>query len=120
MKQIKIINAYSTINDISQNGLTLKGKWVLYQVRISLASQYDFYLEESQKLFDSYKTISDGTTIKFETVELANEYKAKQAEIDNFDVDMMLEKQECKLSDIPNITVTQMEALQDFIEFIPE
>ena len=122
MKQIKIAQAYDVTNRLSKdNNLTIAGKWGLYKLRKDLLSHYEFYIEESRNLFNTYKTTTTDTgSIKFESPEYADEYLAQQANIDNFDVDVSFEKQQLKLSDIPNISIQQIELLDDFIEFLPE
>ena len=120
MKQIDYINAYLVTDDLVGKTLTIQGKWLLFNLRKDLQPHVEFYNEESRKLFDNYNTEIKGSTIKFDSPELAAEYSAKQSEIDNLEIDEPYKKKQCKLSDIPDIIVEQMEALQDFIEFIPE
>ena len=121
MKQVKIVQAYMTTEDLSKiQDLSVKAKWVLYKLRKDLSYHYDFYVEESRNLFNNYKTEKKGDSIVFESVELAQEYKKKQEEIDNLEVDYQIPKQPLKLSDIPSITVPQIEHLDEFIEFEPE
>jgi len=121
MKQINIVNAYSITEQLAQaNNLTIQGKWALYKTRKDLLSHYEFYMEESKKLFNSYETTRTEDSIQFKSQKLAEEYQKKQAEIDNLDVDVKIEKQNCKLSDIPDISVPQIEMLEQFIEFTPE
>lgn len=121
MRQINIANAYMTTEELSKgNDLTIAGKWALYKLRKELSSYFEFYMGESQKLFANYETISEGNLVHFKSHELAVEYKTKQDEIDNLDVEVNIEKQKCKLSDIPSIKVQDMEILDKFIEFLPE
>ena len=121
MKQIKLIQAYTTTDEISKNdNLTISAKWVLYKLRKELASHYEFYINESRELFNKYETTADKDLITFKSAAEAKEYQTKQAEIDNFEVEFSAEKQQLKLSDIPNITVQQIELLDEFIEFSPE
>ena len=121
MIQLKIVNAYEATQQlIKENNLSINAKWELFKLRKELLSTYEFYISESKELFDKYETVVNGTAITFETPELATEYQTKQNEIDNFDVEISLSKHKLKLSDIPNISVSQIELLDGFIEFIPE
>lgn len=121
MKQIKIAEAYNATENITkENDLSVQAKWVLYKLRKDLSSCYEFYVNESRELFSKYKTVVGKESIKFNNVEEAKDYKKKQDEIDNLEVEIVAEKQQLKLSDIPNITVQQIELLDDFIEFLPE
>ena len=92
----------------------------MYKLKKDLTPHFEFYIEESQKLFREYKTVQNGTRIRFETPELAKDYNDKQLKIDEFEVQTNINKQSVKLSDIPDITIQQIEALEDFIEFDPE
>ena len=121
MKQINIVNAYMTTTELARSkNLTISGKWALYSVRKNLLSQYEFYVEESKNLYSQYKIERNENTLLFESPKLAAEYQTKQQEIDNFEVDTNVDKITCKLSDIPDITVEQIERLENFIEFMPE
>lgn len=121
MKQLKIVKAYDTTEDLAKDeNLSIEAKWVLYKLRKELLPHREFYFIESKKLLDQYETEIDGTTITFKTPELAQEYQEKQNEIDNFEVDAKYSKQPLKMSDIPNITIPQIEQLDEFILFKPE
>ena len=121
MKQYNIVKAYDITEELSKNmELSIQAKWVLYTLRKELLPYRDFYYEESKKLFDQYETEVNENTITFKTPELAKEYQQKQSEIDNFEVDAKYSKQPLKLSDIPNITIPQIEQLDEFILFKPE
>lgn len=121
MIQLKIVNAYEATQSLVKNDkLSINAKWELFNLRKELLTTYEFYVSESKKLISGYKTEIDGTSIVFESPELAQEYKAKQDEMDNFDVQIPIGSHKLKLSDIPDITVLQIEVLDGFIEFIPE
>lgn len=121
MIQLKIIQAYDATQEIIQkNDLSINAKWALFKLRKELISTYEFYVNESKELFSKYKTTVKDKTIIFESPEFATEYQTKQDEIDNFEVEISISSYKLKLSDIPNITVSQIELLDGFIEFVPE
>ncbi len=121
MIQLKIYKAYEETQIlIKENNLSINAKWQLFKLRKELLPYYEFYASESQQLISKYKTTIKGNLIEFESPELAQEYQSKQEEIDKFDVEISLSEHQLKLSDIPNITVEQIELLDGFIEFIPE
>ena len=120
MKQIDAANAYFVTDKlIQQKNLSIQGKWILYTLRKELNPAYEFYKKESRDLFNQYDTTADGNVINFKSPELAADYKKKQEDIDNLEIDN-LEKKTLKLSDIPDITVEEIELLEKFIEFTPE
>ena len=121
MKQIKIIQAYNATEELSKNeSLSINAKWVLYKLRKDLYPHYEFYLTESRNVFDQYKTTVNENSVTFESEEKAREYTSRQTEIDESDIPTEFSKKQLKLSDVPNISVHQIELLEDFIEFIPE
>lgn len=123
MKQAKIMNVYSITEKLSSTeGLTPNGKWVLYITRKALTPHYEFQLTEVKKLFEKYEAEQDREkgTFNFKTPEDAQSFKEEYDELDNLDVELDLNMQHAKLSDIPAITVQQIEALEEFIEFTPE
>ena len=123
MKQVDFVNAYTITNKLSQSEkLTISGKWALYKLRKDLLPHYEFYVEESRKLFNEYESYynPDNDAFDFESMDDAKVFKTKQDAIDDFEVEFSAEKPRVKLSDIPDITVPQIEKLDNFIEFIPE
>ena len=121
MKQIKIAQAYNVTEGLSKDqNLSIDAKWVLYKLRKDLYSYYEFYLTESQNLFSEYETTTEGSSITFKSAKEANEYTERQAKIDEFEVETEFQRKELKLSDIPNISIQQIEALEGFIDFKPE
>ena len=124
MKQINVINAYSTTEKLSDNGdLPINTKWILCQTRKTLRPHYEFQVEQNKQILEKYNGQYDQATnqINFETIDQANGFQKEHDELDNLDVEVQLDiKPTLKLSEIPNITVHQMETLEAFIEFIPE
>lgn len=120
MKQIDIINAYSVTETLSDDpSLTIKGKWVLYQVRKELTPHYEFQVQENKRLLEQYNGQYDANTnkINFETAELAQDFQREHNDLDNLEIELNVIKPSLSLKDIPNITVHQIETLEDFIEF---
>ena len=120
MKLSKINDAYNTTEEITKNNLPIIVKWAIFNIRKQMASHVDFYNEEIKKLLDEYKPTVEGNLLHFESEELAAEFAEKRNKIDNFEVEVNGEKPIIKLSDIPDITVQQMEQLENFITFNPE
>ena len=123
MEQYKIVNAYAITDSLSNSkDLTIAAKWALYSLRKDLSPHNSFYTEESRKLIEKYNGcyITEANTIRFEDNEKATEFRKEYNALDNFDVDLDIKKYTLKLSDIPDITIKQIETLENFIEFIPE
>ena len=121
MKLSKINDAYNATEEITkQNDLSIIVKWAIFNIRKQMAAHVDFYNDEIKKLLDEYKPTVEGNLLHFEKEEQAKEFSEKRNKIDDFEVEINNEKPIIKLSDIPDITVQQMEQLEDFITFNPE
>lgn len=123
MKQFKIIAAYKTIEDIKQRNkeYPLAVAHAIFKIKKTLQDQWDFQVEEERKLFEKYSPVSDdGNSIKFASDEDAKAFSSKIAELSDMDVELDYIKPKIRLSEQFDLTLSEMEALDDFIEFIGE
>ena len=121
MKQIKILQVYNVTEELSANdNLSINAKWLLYKLRKDLIPHREFYIEEVNNLLSKFKVTVDGDKITFESEEKVKEYQSEQQKIDDYDIDLKIEKKPIKLSEIPNISIKQIEQLEEFFEFEPE
>lgn len=120
MKQFIINKIYNETEELTKQDLTIQGKWIIYKIRKTLLPHIEFYQGEVQKLLDEYKPEYENENLKFKTPEIAQEFLNKEQEVENFEVEVQNTKESLKLSDIPGISIQQMELLEDFIEFVPE
>lgn len=121
MKQSKINIAFSATEElIKQSDLSISGKWILFKVRKELSVHMDFFKDEMNKLLEEFHPSFENNMLKFESADKRIEFEKRQKELENFEIKTVFTKETLKLSDIPGITVPQMEMLQDFIEFNPE
>lgn len=123
MKQAKIIKAFTTTEALAENeNLTPAGKWALYYVRKQLSAHNDFFNEEIAKLFDKYPAEYDREhgLLNFKSAKARDAFTEASKALDDVEVELNIAKQKAKIEDIPGITVKQMEALEDFIDFAPD
>lgn len=123
MKLAKIINVFNTTEVLAGDpNLTHAGKWVLYSVRKQLADHSEFQREELQKLFEKYPATYNAETreLTFKSTKARDAFLEESKKLDDLEIEINIVKQKAKLSDIPGITIQQMEAVEDFIDFIPE
>ena len=118
MKQSKIIRAYEISDKLAeQTDLTNEGKWVLFMLRKDLSSSYEFNQQRYVEILNKYKGTVNGDKITFDSPETAQKFKKELDELSEMDTELDIKTQELSLSDIPSITVHEVEALQDFINF---
>lgn len=117
MKQIKIINAYRTTEELVSNpDIDENMHWQIYKVRKAIRSNVDFYNERVSMLNNKYANVTDENgIIKGEDF---IHYQNELEEINNLDV-------EVEPFDVPvlplvkGINFKQIEALEDFVNFEP-
>ena len=118
MKQAKIIIAYEVSDKLAeQDNLTNEGKWTLFMLRKDLSPSYEFNQTRYVEILNKHKGIINGDSIKFETPEIAAEFAKEINDLGEMDTSLDIKKQELSFNDIPNLTVHDIEALEDFIEF---
>lgn len=118
MKQSKIIQAYELTDKLGeQTNISNKGKWVLFKLRKDLLPAYEFNRERYVELYKKHNGTTDGDKIKFETPEIAQAFVDDLNELADLDTELDFSKQELSLNDIPDITVHEIEILDDFITF---
>ena len=120
MKQGKIKTAYEITEELSDDKtLSDKVLWALYKTRKTLYPHYDFQRIRQREIFQKYEgEVSSNDQLHFKNAETAqkfadevNSLSGMEVELDNFT------KQTISLKDFQGITIHQIEALEDFIEF---
>lgn len=123
MKQSKIVTAYKVLNKLYGEDLPVTVSYKLYKVRNMLTPQWKFQTEKEKAVFDKYNPIvSDDGNIKFENDEQANAFMQEFTDTCNTlaDMDIDLEPYEkvvINMNDKINLSMEDIEALQDFIDF---
>lgn len=124
MKQSKIIRAYKTLSKISQDKLPLAVSHKLWTLSRILQPHWDFQTEKEADVFRKYdpKYNEDGT-MDFGSEERAKECRAEYeqvvTEIADLDVDLGdFKKVVLHLDDKLDISIGDIEALSDFVEFV--
>ena len=120
MKQSKIMSAYQAIEKIKNKDkeYPLNITYTLFKVKKMLQDQWDFQLEEEKKIFNQFSPeVQENGDYKFESREKAQEFTDKLAELGNMEVDLKITKPKIKLSEQIDLTLGEIEALDEFIEF---
>ncbi len=124
MKQIKIIRAYKALNNIYDQKASLAVSHKLWTLRKKLAPQWEFQSEKEQEIIMKYNPeIKLDGSIMFKSKEdeqaCMREYSQMISELADIDVDIgELKKIELHSDNKLEMSIEDMDALSDFIEFI--
>ena len=114
MKQFKIIKAYKALTKLGQQDLPIRLAFDLFKIKQALQPQWDFQLDEENKLAASAKVSADGS-VTFDSPEAAEAFRQKLSDID---VDLKITPARIPLS-IPGLTLSMddIDALACFVHF---
>ena len=118
MKQEKYISAYKVIQKYENEKLPLDISYGLFKVKKILQDQWDFEVAKEQEIFDHYKpSVNDDGSFKFETTEDQIGFAKELSDLLSMKVDQDFDKVKIDFGDRVELSLTDIEALDDFIEF---
>lgn len=117
MKQFRIIKAYKALTKLGQQDLPIRLAFDLFKIKQALQPQWDFQLDEENKLTASAKVNADGS-VTFDTPEAAEMFRQKLKDLSDIDVDLKVTPVRIPLS-IPGLTLSMddIDALDCFVQF---
>ena len=117
MKQFRIIKAYKALIKLGQQDLPIRLAFDLFKIKQALQPQWDFQLDEENKLAASAKVSADGS-VTFDSPEAAEAFRQKLKELSDIDVDLKITPARIPLS-IPGLTLSMddIDALDCFVQF---
>lgn len=116
--QFKIVRAYNTIQKIADGKLPLPVSYKLFRLKKSMLPYFEFQLEEEKKALDECAAIADiNNNWTFSTDEDKMAFIQRLNEIGSMEVDAEIETQTIPLSADLELSIADMEALEDFITF---
>ena len=117
MKQFKVIKAYKALTKLGQQDLPIKLAFDLFKIKQALQPQWDFQLDEENKLAANAKVNADGS-VTFDSPETAEAFRQKLKELSDIDVDLKITPARIPLS-IPGLTLSMddIDALDCFVQF---
>lgn len=123
MKQSKIIKAYKVLNKLYEENLPLPVSYKLFKLRSQLAPQWDFQSDKERDVFSRYPVhVNENGTLVFENEEdrsaFMEELGTLCGEMAELDADIgEITKLTLSLSSGLNLSMEDIEALQDFVDF---
>lgn len=117
MKQFRIIKAYKALIKLSQQDLPIRLAFDLFKIKQALQPQWDFQLDEENKLTASAKVNADGS-VTFDTPEAAETFKQKLKNLSDIDVDLKVTPAQIPLN-TPGLKLSMedIDALDMFVKF---
>ena len=117
MKQFRIIKAYKALTKLGQQDLPIRLAFDLFKIKQALQPQWDFQLDEENKLTASAKVNADGS-VTFDTPEAAEMFRQRLKDLSDIDVDLKVKPVQIPLS-IPGLTLSMddIDALDCFVQF---
>lgn len=117
MKQFRIIKAYKALTKLGQQDLPIRLAFDLFKIKQALQPQWDFQLDEENKLTASAKVNADGS-VTFDTPEASAAFRQRLKELSDIDVDLKVKPVQIPLS-IPGLTLSMddIDALDCFVQF---
>lgn len=110
------VNALITINKVGQNPMPSFAAYKLFRLKKKLADAADFQTEQETKLVEEMGgKIGERGKIIFDTPDKYIDFAEKQKEIADMEYEVDGEKIEMYMTELPNLSVSDMEALDSFI-----
>ena len=123
MKQSKVIRAYKSITTLYEQKLPLTISHKLWMLRQKLTPTWEFQNEKEQEVIRKYNpTIGEDGSVSFkdndEAIKFRDEYLKTCNELADLDVDIDNDKKiVLKLDDKLELSVEDIEALSEFVDF---
>lgn len=118
MKQQDYINAYKVIQKYENEKLPLNVSYGLFKVKKLLQDQWDFEVSRETEIYEKYKvSINEDGTFKFETPEDREGFLKDFEELLGMEVVQPIEKIRFDFGDQIQMSVSDIEALSNFVEF---
>lgn len=120
-KQGKAVTAYTALARMSQKTMNSFAAYKLFRLKKALAPIIEFQSEQEQKLVSEIgATITDVGAIIWDPAKEAQqrkEYAEKHRELENMTCEVETGKISMYMKEIPEITIADLDALEDFIDW---
>lgn len=115
--QKKVMSAFMVITRMQTKPMPSLTAYKLFRLKKALADNVEFQAEEEKKLVDELKgTISPKGNITFEKPVDQVAFLSKRLEMEKLECDVGIDRVAFKANELPELSVADIEALDDFIE----
>lgn len=117
MKQFKIIKVYKALTKLGQQDLPIKLAFDLFKIKQALQPQWDFQVDEENKLSAGAIVKPDGS-VAFDSQEEADAFRQRLIELSSMEVDLKVKPVQVPIS-IPGLKLSMedIEALDGIVQF---
>lgn len=115
--QEKALNAYAALNKMAQRSMNSFTAYKLFKLKKALQDPVDFRIEQERKIIEELggtMTETGQAVLEGESLKAFNE---KVKELNALECEIEREKTVIFLAEIKDITLAEMEALENFIEW---
>ena len=117
MKQSQIVKAYKVIEKYEDKELPLDISFAFFKLKKLLQAQWDFQIETEKKIFGRHKIQqTENNVLQFETAEDTNDFFEELNDLAELDVDLSFKKIKVNIGDRMNLSIADLEALDEFME----
>ena len=114
MKLIDIVNGVNALRKLGMQDLPLRVSYQINKTVGKLREDYEFFTREEQRLLDTFRPIRiEGTTVMFETPEIAEEYRKAHREIELMDADTEIRPIEIDIRQRIDISARDLSILEE-------
>jgi hypothetical protein len=117
MKQSQIVDAYKVIQKYEQKELPLKISLAFFKLKRKLQDQWDFEVQEENKIVEKYHPRQEGSNLVFDRPEDRIGFTKDLADLMEMEVDYDEQKIDIDIGDSLMLSVSDIEALDEFITF---
>lgn len=112
------VAVFSALAQMSRKPMNSFAAFKLFRLKKAVAPIVEFQSEQEIKIVDELGgKVTDTGMIQIEDKEKRKEYADRHKELENMECDVDIEKMTMCMKEIPEITLADMETLEDFIEW---
>ena len=113
--QEKAVNAFGTLNRMSQKSMNSFTAYKLFKLKKALQDPVDFQVEQEKKMVAELGgTVTETGQVVLDA-ENMRKFNEQRKELNAMECEIDREKTEIYLAEIKDITMAEIEALEDFI-----
>lgn len=116
--QGKAVAVFSALAQMSRKPMNSFAAFKLFRLKKAVAPIVEFQSEQEIKIVEELGgKVTDAGAIMIEDKDKRKEYSDKHKELESMECDVDIEKLTMYMKEIPEITLADMEILEDFIEW---
>lgn len=119
MKQGNYVSAYKAIQNIQTLRMPVDLALAFFRVKKNLQDQWDFQLQEEQKIFSKYHVTQGQNGLQLEDPKKQEAFMKELRKLSELEIDGNVEKVSVKIDGRIEMSVEDIEALSEFMNIKP-